>query len=259
MKKILYFIIPLILLVTRVKALEMIPHNIYYYDDGLYAYLENKELEDDLYIEYLIIDGENEKKLDLIKVEDLVERNHLLDDELDNIKTLKIKARYVIDSEEKDYSDWSSEATINTFDFKDMVMPEIEKFEPNPLSYEISNKTEISNQFYDYIKIYNAEIYYKEEFSINDGNWVDKLPEVDLNDVKIDFRISYNISNHESPKSNVLTYEKHPEPNICMFGTDICCSQFFHISICIWALTIFIFLVIILIYIDNKKRKAKEA
>jgi len=250
----------LFLLVTKVKALDNIPNNIYYFDSGVYAYLSNEELAENLFIEYSLNNGTEEKLLEKIEVKELNQKILLLeenDDFLTDILSLKVKARYV---SEEESSDWSIEKRITNFDFKDMPAPEIANFKVGDgVIYEVTNQGEINNYFGDYTKIFGYKVEYKEEYRINEGDWVTKLAAVDLNDVKIEFRVYYKIANFESVKSNILTYEKHPTENICLFGTDFCCNQIFNISVCIWIFVLFILLVSILIFIDNKKRINKEA
>ena len=257
MKKILFILISF-LLITNIKALNSVPENIYYYDDNLYAILkEEDEIDDDLYIEYLITNETDEKALDLIKAETKILLLNGNDEFISDLSSIKIKARYVKNEE---YSEWSELESVIVFDFKDIPTPEIANFDINSeIIYEVSNSKEIENYFINYFKVFNSEIEYQEEYRLNDGEWESKLEIENYDDVKVELRVNYKLDKYVSKKSNVLVYEKHPEVNTCVFGSNFCCNQLANISICIWLFIIFINLVVFLIYIDYRKRLSREA
>ena len=258
MKKII-LILSSFLLIASVKALNEVPENIYYYDDNLYAILkEEDKTHDELYIEYVLTNETAEKTLELIKID---ESNKIFlldgsDEFISDLSSIKIKSRYL---ENEVYSEWSEPENVIVFDFKNLPTPEIANFNINPPSYEITNKKEIENYFINYFKVYTSEIEYEEEYRVNDGEWTNELKVENYDDVKVDMRVNYKLDKYISKKSNMLTYEKHPEVSSCIFGTDLCCNQIASISVCIWLFIIFVILVVSLIFIDYRKRLNSEA
>ncbi len=261
MKKIIFFIITFCFLLLPVKALEEIPQNIYYVDNDLYAYLEKSDIEstDKIYIEYRLTKGEITKILDMIEITELPLKTMLLksDDELFD-KNIEIESRYVINNEEKKYSEWSKKEKITDFDFSNMPSPKISNMNIS-LEYNIDNKEEIEKYFETFAKIYDFKVLYKTEYKINDLDWKEEKP-VNYNpeDVKLEIRVRYEVGKYKSEYSNTLIYEKHPEI-ICPFGSDICCNQILNFSLCYWISIFAVVLVSLLIYIDNRKRLKREA
>jgi len=270
MKKIIFAIICFIFSITGVMASE-IPNSIFYLNDGLYSYLyENESINNlldsdhEIYVEYrLYIDSDELKTLEKKEVNKDV-NNYLLITKDDDIfekldeKNLQIDCRYVVDGNSYD---WSEKENIISLDLIDIPKPKISNLKiDSKITYKIDNEDEINSFLKTYLMVFNKELNYIEEYRINDENWISESfnSKIDLEDIKIDFRIKYKIDSEESEYSNILTYEKHPE-RICMFGSDICCNTILDVSICIWIFSIFIIFVIVLIYIDHKKRLIKEA
>jgi len=246
-----------------VNALEEVPKNIYYIDNGIYAYLEKNTLsineESKLYVEYRVSRGENTKNSKLIEVLNLPTKTLILseDDELFNAD-VEIESRYVLLDTEYSYSEWSEKEKITNIKFDDIPTPKISSLESN-LNYKVDNSSEIDDFFKDYSKIYESKLEYFLELKINDSEWTTEKP-VDLNmdDVKIEARVKYKIGTYETKYSNILVFEKHPE-KVCPFGSDICCNELANVSVCYWILIASIIIALILIYFDNKKRLNREA
>ena len=253
MKKILILI--LFILGSNVLAKE-VPKNIYYINDGLYAYLENIDIKYDdnqkLYVEYRLKENDQITTLDLIEVKK--NQNIIYLSDLTN-NDIVIDSRFVLFETDYTYYDWSDEEKITTFEFLDKPTPKISNLEyKDKFIYKIDNEEEINNYFSVYKKIYNLEINYFEEYEL-DGKTVE-LP-TDLTDIKLKFKIYYKIGTIKSNDSNTLEYENHPQT--CMFDSTFCCNKISNISICIWILIIFSILILLFIIIDKKRCKKKEA
>lgn len=258
MKKILILIACLVVL--PVKALELIPSNIYYLDDGLYAYLEEVELDEEkkLYVEYRLTNNDQIKTIDLIEIESLPMKKLILnqDDEFFN-EELEIESRFVLSGEEYDYSEWSSKEKITDFSFEEIIDPKISDLKPD-LTYKLDNEKEIEAYFEKYLKVKEEKIDYKIEYKFNDSDWKNQKEEFNQEDVKVELRIKYIVGEYESKYSNILIYEKHPE-KVCPFDSDLCCNEFANISVCYWIMIVSLVLTGTLIFIDKKKRKNREA
>ena len=256
-------------MIVSAKASE-IPDNIYYIDNDLYAYLENDKKimdllnsdENKIYIQYRIIDETNETDLDLIELKSDKNRYLILSNEDEKFNdNIEIKARYVIYNNDYVYYEWSDNGKIYNLDLNNLPVPIISNLNiDSEISYILDNKAAIEEYFIDYNKIYDSKIEYILEYSINNGEWiVGNLPKnININDIKIDFKIKYRVDKIESKYSNILSYEKHPEKT-CMFDSDLCCNEFFGISSCIYLLGLFLILILILIYVDKKRQFNREA
>ncbi len=252
MKKILFIISIFFLSLLTVKA-EEIPSNVYYVNDGLYAYLENNEVSlnenEKLYIEYRI----NDNSLELIEIVPN-QKIFFLTDEVED--DALIDSRFVILADDYTYLDWSTKEGITKFDFATKPEVKIKNLEyKNDFTYEITNSKEIEEYFKLYKEIYDLDIEYKEEYEV-DGEWSSKKPD-DLGDIKLNFRVYYEVGKVKSNYSNILTYENHPDT--CMFDSTLCCTQILNVSLCIWLAFISIFIILILVIVDHKRRLKKEA
>ncbi len=272
MKKILCLFFGIFIFSIKVYAINDIPKNIYYFDENLNAYLEIENIKDllpneesKIYIEYRLLDSnENEKILDKIEINE--NKNPILllekDDEFLNvgIENIRIDARFITYDTKYNYLEWSSKENINVFNFENAPTPIISELNiTSDSKYTLENKSDILNYFNIYKKIFNVDIEYIEEFQINDGKWQSSIDNVDFEDVKINFRVKYKIKDFESNYSNTLNYEKHPEKQMCVFDSELCCNTIFSISICIWIFIISLLLITILIIIDRKRRLNREA
>ena len=263
MKKIV-LIIFISLLLFRVKALDITPENIYYSDNGLYAYLEVNDIvlpseEAKLYVEYRLTNDEITKNIELIEVPESSSKILILEENDDFFsKTLEVEARYVLVDNEYDYSEWTDKEAFKTFKFDSIPTPKISNL-TTKFEYDFNNIKDIEEYFKDYSKVNDFKIEYIQEYKVNDGEWSKAEPKnLDFDDIKIEFRIKYKMGEYESEYSNILNYEKHPE-KVCPFGSDICCYQVGGLSICYLVLIICAFITILLIFIDKKKQMNREA
>jgi len=262
MKKI-FLIMLSFLIIMPIKALDAVPSNIYYLDGGLNAYLENEDFgetteDSKIYVEYRLTKEDQIKTIDLIEITELPVKNLILpeDDEFYS-DDLEIESRFVISSDEYEYSDWSEKEKIESFSYEKIPTPKISNLEAN-LNYKLDNEKEINDFFDKYIKLNNLKFKYIVEYKFNNSNWTTTKTKYDQNDVKLELRIKYEIGEYESQYSNNLTYEKHPE-KICPFDSDICCQKLGGLSICYWIGIAFVTITLLLIFIDRKKRISREA
>lgn len=266
MKRIL--IILMLMMVSKTSAL-VLPDNIYYIDNGLYAYLNHNEnycleTECTLYIEYQYKELDALDYQSLEKIEVAGDTKTLLLEPGTFAENILIRSRYLtIDSlGNYEYSEWTDDKTISTFDISNLPSPKIKdlNLEGQQL-YQIENKLEIDNYVKEYLKYYDEEIIYSLQYRINEEEWFDdKIPsDLNLEDIKIEIRLKYTVGNQESKFSNVLVYEQHPVVEQCLFDTELCCNKVMNISLCLWLLILFIIIVTILIIIENYNRLKKEA
>lgn len=262
MKKIILVLVSFLLLMTYTKALDETPNNTYYLNEGIYAYLDRSEIDfkdedTKLYVEYRLADGVDLKELKLIEVTEYPVRIRLLDetDKLNN-ENLGISSRYVLYKDGYDYSNWTDSDKVDEFDYEEL--PEIKISSLNEkLEYTIDNKYDIDTFFSKYIDVKEVELKYIPEYKVTE--WTTEKPtDIDMNDVKVEVRLKYEVGKHTSKYSNTLVYEKHPVKT-CPFGLDICCNEFVGVSLCYWVLIGIVLIIAIIIIVDKKKKKNREA
>ena len=262
MKKIILIIFCLLLNI-QVKALENIPNNIYYIDNGIVAYLNETVFEEfdentKIYIEYRLSKDEEIKKIDLIEINHFPAKNILLSEEDEFYsQDIEIESRFVLFNEEYEYLPWSKKEQITTFSFEEVPLLKISDLDVN-LNYKIDNEEEINDLFKEYAIVNDLKIEYTREYKFNDSEWENNKKYYDSNDVKVEVRVKYKVGKYESQYSNTLIYEKHPE-QVCLFDSPICCEKIANISLCYWMLIIFAVVIATLIFFDHKKRMSREA
>ena len=269
MKKIL--IIILFLLFSEVNAL-VIPDNVYYVDNGLYAYLNyNQEIdycsgeECTLYIEYEYKEADSLTYQSLDKIEVNQEKKILLlEPNVFDFEKILIRSRYLTINSlgNYTYSEWTEDKNISSFSIDQLPTPKIKELDlAGEQLYKIDNELEINNYLKEYLKYYDEEIIYSLQYRINEEEWLEgTIPtDLDLGDIKIEIRIKYTVGEEESKLSNVLVYEKHPIIEQCLFDSSFCCNKILNISACLWLIILFIISVISLIAIENINRRKREA